>query len=106
MSVLRMIYLACAVAGTILPMWHILAWFAENDTGIAGMIAAWKANAATTGLLWDLTITAIALIVWIVAEVYVRRDYWVALICIPLIFLVGVSCAFPLYLFLRARPVK
>ncbi len=106
MSGLRMIYLAIAIAGTILPMWHFLAWFAENDTGISGMIDAWQVNAASTGLLWDLTVTATALIVWIIAEVYVRRDYWVALICIPLIFLVGVSCAFPLYLFLRARPVR
>ncbi|MCP5074114.1 MAG: DUF2834 domain-containing protein [Rhodobacteraceae bacterium] len=106
MSKLRMIYLALAIAGTILPMWHFLAWFAENETGVSGMIAAWQTNTASTGLFWDIAITAMALIVWIVAEVYVRRDYWVALICLPLIFLIGVSCAFPLYLFLRARPVK
>jgi hypothetical protein len=34
----------------------------------------------------------------------VRRN-WVALICIPATYMIGVSCALPLYLFLRSRPV-
>ena len=65
---------------------------------------AWDVNAATSGLVWDLTIAAIALTVFIVSEVAVRRN-WVALIAIPATFCIGVSCGLPLYLFLRSRPV-
>ncbi|MDA8747186.1 DUF2834 domain-containing protein [Litoreibacter sp.] len=104
MSVLRMIYLALAVWGTIHPMSWFLAWFNENGYSLSGMVAAWHANAASSGLVWDLTIAAIALTVWIIAEVWVRRN-WVALVAIPATFCIGVSCGLPLYLFLRTRPV-
>ncbi|MFT5000699.1 MAG: hypothetical protein ACI875_001704, partial [Planctomycetota bacterium] len=48
--------------------------------------------------------SALTLNVWILAETYVRKDYWV-LLCIPATYLIGVSCALPLFLFLRTRPV-
>jgi hypothetical protein len=54
--------------------------------------------------VWDLTIAAIALTIWIVAEVAARRN-WLALVAIPATFAIGVSCGLPLYLFLRTRPV-
>ncbi len=105
MSILRIIYLALAIAGTILPMSQFLAWSADNTLSIQNLIQAWTTNAAATGLYYDMLVTAASLTVWIIAEVYVRRDYWVALVCIPAIFVIGVSCAFPLYLFLRTRPL-
>jgi hypothetical protein len=43
-------------------------------------------------LVWDLTIAAIALTVFIIAEVAVRRN-WIALIAIPATFCIGVSAA-------------
>ena len=104
MSKLRMAYLALAVWGAVHPMAWFLAWFGANGFSISGMVDAWHANAATTGLTWDLTIAAIALTLWICAEVSVRRN-WTALIAIPATFCIGVSCGLPLYLFLRTRPV-
>jgi uncharacterized protein DUF2834 len=104
MSVLRMIYLGFAVLGTLLPMMAYLPWMQETGAGPLALIAAWKANGATTGLYYDLLISAFALNTWIVAETYIRKDYWV-LICIPVIYLIGVSAALPLFLFLRTRPV-
>lgn len=106
MSILRLIYLTLAIAGTIVPMRQFLLWSVDNAFSIQNLIAAWNTNFAATGLYYDMVITATALVIWIIAEVYVRRDYWVALICIPAIFAIGVSCAFPLYLFLRTRPIK
>jgi len=103
-SILRMIYLALATIGTIVPMLAYIPWMQENGVDIGNLIAAWKSNGATTGLYYDLLISAFALNIWIVAETYVRKDYWV-LLCIPAIYLIGVSCALPLYLFLRTRPV-
>lgn len=104
MSPLRMIYLALAVWGAIHPMYYFVQWFAANGVDLNGMVTAWHANAASSGLVWDLTIAAITLTVWIVAEVAVRRN-WLALIAIPATFGIGVSCGLPLYLFLRTRPV-
>ena len=104
MSPVRMIYLALAVWGAIHPMVYFVRWFAANGLDLSGMVEAWHANAATSGLVWDLTIAAIALTVWIVAEVAVRRN-WIALVAIPATFGIGVSCGLPLYLFLRSRPI-
>ncbi len=104
MSVLRMIYLALAVWGALHPMFWFVRWFGENGFDLGGLVAAWHVNAASSGLVWDLTIAAIALTVWILAEIAVRRN-WIALIAIPATFGIGVGCGLPLYLFLRTRPL-
>lgn len=103
-SPLRWAYLALAVWGAVHPMAYFVAWFGDNGLDLGGMITAWHANAATSGLAWDLTISAIALTLWILAEVAVRRN-WEALWAIPATFCIGVSCGLPLYLFLRTRPM-
>jgi len=105
MSMLRWIYLGLAIAGTIVPLVAVAPHVAANGAGPGPLIAAWKANPASTGLYYDLLISAIALNLWIVVETYVRRDYWV-LLCVPATWLVGVSCGLPLFLFLRSRPVS
>lgn len=103
-SPLRMVYLALAVWGAIHPMYYFVSYMRETGTGLGGLIDAWYVNASTTGLTWDLTIAAIALTVWILAEVWARRN-WTALVAIPATFCIGVSCGLPLYLLLRTRPV-
>lgn len=103
-SPLRMVYLGLAVWGAVHPMLWFLRYMQETGTGLSGLIDGWYVNASTTGLTWDLTIAAIALTVWILAEVYARRN-WVALLAIPATFCIGVSCGLPLYLFLRTRPL-
>ncbi len=105
MSPLRMIYLALAIWGAIHPMYYFLSYMNATGTGLTGLIDAWYVNASTTGLTWDLTIAAIALTVWIVAETWVRKN-WLALIAIPATFGIGVSCGLPLYLFLRTRNIN
>jgi len=105
MSILRMIYLALAIWGAIHPMYYFITWFQENTWSIMAMVDAWHVNAATSGLVWDLTIAAVTLTVWIIAEVTTRRN-WTALLAIPATFCIGVSCGLPLYLFLRSAPVR
>ncbi|QOL82945.1 DUF2834 domain-containing protein [Pseudooceanicola spongiae] len=104
MSPLRMGYLGLAVWGAVHPMAWFVSWFREQGLSLTGLLEGWHANAATSGLVWDLTIAAVALTLWILAEVRVRRN-WSALLAIPATFLIGVSCGLPLYLFLRTRPV-
>ncbi|MCJ7871691.1 DUF2834 domain-containing protein [Marinovum sp. 2_MG-2023] len=105
MSPLRWIYLALAVWGAVHPMLYLGQWGVAHGFDLGGLTAAWTVNAATTGLAWDLLIAAVALTVWCLAEVAVRRN-WIALLAIPATFLIGVSCGLPLYLFLRTAPVK
>ncbi len=105
MSLLRMIYLALAIWGAIHPMYYFVSWFAQNGVDIMAMVDAWHANAAASGLVWDLTISAIALTVFVAVEVAQTRN-WIGLIAIPATFCIGVSCGLPLYLFLRSRPVS
>jgi hypothetical protein len=103
MTPLRLIFLALAIWGAVHPMYWFVSHMRETGTGLPGLIDAWYVNASTTGLVWDLTIAAIALTVWILAEAVSRRD-WLSLVAIPAIFCIGVSCGLPLYLFLRSRP--
>lgn len=105
MSGLRMIYLALAIWGAIHPMYYFLSYMSETGTGLSGLIDAWYVNASTHGLVWDLTIAAIALTIWVIAETWVRKN-WLALVAIPATFCIGVSCGLPLYLFLRTRNVS
>lgn len=102
---MRLIYLALAIWGAIHPMYYFVTWFQANGWDLMAMVDAWHANAASSGLVWDLTIAAVTLTIWILAEVSVRRN-WGALIAIPATFCIGVSCGLPLYLFLRSAPVR
>ncbi len=102
MTPLRMTFLALALWGAVHPMYWFVTHMRETGTGLSGLIDAWYVNASTTGLTWDLTIAAITLTVWIVAET-VARKAWIGLIAIPATFCIGVSCGLPLYLFLRTR---
>jgi hypothetical protein len=104
MSPLRVIFLLLALWGAIHPMYYFVSWFLANGFDLMAMVEAWHANAASSGLVWDLTIAAVTLTVWILAEVAVRRN-WAALWAIPATFCIGVSCGLPLYLFLRSRPL-
>ncbi len=99
---MRWLFLALAIWGDIHPMFYFFQWFGENGYDLMAMVDAWHVNAATSGLVWDLTIAAVALTVWVIYESVRQRD-WLRLIAIPATFCIGVSCGLPLYLFLRMR---
>ncbi|WGW04700.1 DUF2834 domain-containing protein [Tropicibacter oceani] len=101
---LRHVWLALALWGAVHPMYYFLTFLSQNDWDIWVMIDAWYVNASTTGLTWDLTIAAITLTLWILAEVAVRRNV-IALLAIPATFCIGVSCGLPLYLYFRSKPL-
>ena len=100
---MRMIYLALAFWGAVHPMYYFVSWFQVEGLNLGLMVAAWHANAASSGLVWDLTIAATTLTVWILYEVSQTRNYG-HLISILAIFGIGVSCGLPLYLYLRTKP--
>ena len=99
---LRALWLILAIWGAIHPMYYFIGYMRETGTGLSGLIDAWYVNASTTGLVWDLTIAALTLTAWVLAESIARRN-WRGLLAIPATFCIGVSCGLPLYLYLRAR---
>lgn len=101
---MRIVFLLLAIWGAIHPMSYFIAWFQAEGFSLTRMVDAWHANAASSGLVWDLTIAAVSLTIWILYEVYKTKNK-LSLIAIPATFLIGVSCGLPLYLFLRGRVV-
>ncbi|MEL6793863.1 MAG: DUF2834 domain-containing protein [Pseudomonadota bacterium] len=99
---MRYVFLFLAVIGAIVPMYYFVSWFEEFGYDLGAMVEAWNVNDATTGLVYDLTIAAVALLVWIIYET-VTNKRWLNLIAIPATFCIGVSCGLPLYLYLRMR---
>jgi len=102
---MRWIFAALAVWGAIHPMYYFVSWFQANTWDIMAMVDAWHADDAASGLVWDLTIAAIALTVWVIYEA-VQTRRWVYLIAIPATFCIGVSCGLPLFVFLRLAPPR
>lgn len=101
---LRWLWLALALWGAVHPMFYFLRWMWTNGWSLSGLIDAWFVSDATRGLTWDLTIAAVTLTLWILAEVAVRRN-WSALLAIPATFCIGLSCGLPLYLWFRSRRI-
>jgi hypothetical protein len=99
---MRNVYLLLAVWGTIHPMYYFITWFQTNSWDILAMVDAWHVNTATSGLVWDLTIAAVSLTIWILVEAIKNRN-WLSLLAIPATYCIGVSCGLPLYLYLRSR---
>ncbi len=65
---MRILYLLLAIWGTIHPMYYFISWFLDNGWSIMAMVDAWHANAASSGLVWDLTIAAGSLAIWVIYE--------------------------------------
>jgi hypothetical protein len=101
---MRIVFLLLAIWGAIHPMYYFVTWFQAEGWSIMAMVDAWHVNAATSGLVWDLTIAAITLTLWIIVEAFQSKN-WLSLIAIPATFCIGVSCGLPLYLYLRGRIV-
>jgi hypothetical protein len=99
MTLLRAIYLALLIIGIITPWFYFYSWFAENGWSLSAMIDAWYVNDATTGLVYDLTISAIALTIWALVEAIGNRKP-LFLLVIPATYCIGVSAGLPLALFL------
>ena len=100
---MRHLFLGLAIWGAIHPMYYFITWFRAEGWSLGDMVQAWHVNAASSGLVWDLTIAATALSLWIVAEVIRNRKFF-HLIAIAATFGIGVSCGLPLYLYLRSAP--
>lgn len=99
---MRHVFLILAIVGAIVPMYYFVKWMEEFGYDLGAMVVAWNVNDATTGLVWDLTISAVALTLFVIWE-SAKSGRWLNLVAIPATFCIGVSCGLPLYLWLRSR---
>ena len=58
MSGLRIVYLILVVAGIVMPFRYFIPWFQVNGLDLGLLLEAWHANGATSGIVWDLTVSA------------------------------------------------
>ena len=100
MTPFRIVMIVLCVLGVVLPFRYFLPWLMANDWDLGAMVDAWHVNDASSGLVWDLTVAAVTLTVWIVWESVTRRR-WIGLLAIPATYMIGVSLGLPLYLLLR-----
>ena len=70
---MRTVFLLLAIWGAIHPMYYFITWFQAEGWDIMAMVDAWHVNAATSGLVWDLTIAAISLTIWVLMEATKNR---------------------------------
>ncbi len=99
---MRAVFLVLTIIGAVVPMYYFVSWFEVYGYDIGAMVEAWNVSDATTGLVYDLTIAAVTLTVFVIWET-MRNGKWLNLIAIPATFFIGVSCGLPFYLYLRSR---
>jgi uncharacterized protein DUF2834 len=104
--ILRSIYLALAIVAAIAKVQLFLQVPGDGDYGLMGIMQDWRLGLLYLVPVWEILIASAALTIWMLAEVYVRKDYWVAPVCIAATFGLGLSVGLPLYLYLRTRPVQ
>lgn len=94
-------YLAMAIIGTLVPWVFFGTFFAEHGADIPLFLRSLFANGAAGGFSADVLISILVFWVWSWHDARGQNvtGWWLIL---PASFLVGLSLAFPLYLYLRA----
>lgn len=90
------------VLGFVVPNVCLVIFFADEGFDLSSYFSLWTASTPSTQLLLDLSIAALAFLVWAAVEgprAKVKR-WWV---CIPATFLVGLCFGLPLFLLMRER---
>jgi len=97
---MKTVYLAGAVAGTLLPWLFFARFLAENGVAPGLFLSAVFATGPASGFAVDLLISCVLFWIWswCDAREHEVTGWWLT---IPAIWLVGLSLGLPLYLWLR-----
>ena len=94
---MQRLYLTLAVLGAFLPYTFFFHFFGSEDNGLGAFIAQLFATAPA-----DLLVSSLVFWIWSFREARARdMGGWWAYVAVNL--LIGLSCAFPLFLFQRER---
>ncbi|MEQ8859673.1 MAG: DUF2834 domain-containing protein [Pseudomonadales bacterium] len=96
---MKAVYLSLAVVGAVVPGAFFAAHFAGNGYGLIAFLEAVSATPAASGFAADVLISSVALWAFLFASGDGRRAWLI----VPLNLFIGLSCALPVYLYLRLR---
>ena len=97
---LKTLYLVLSIAGLVLPYWQFVPWMAANGLNFPLFFEQLFVNRISSFFAMDVAISSAVVLVFIAkegAKLGVRGRLWPVLA----VFTVGVSLAFPLFLYLR-----
>ncbi len=99
---MRNTYLSLAIAGTVLPYFFFTQFFLSGDTSLGAFTTQLFATPPAAGFTSDLLVTSLAFWVWSFREARTLKmpRWWIYVL---LNLAIGLSCAFPLFLYMRAR---
>lgn len=96
---MKTLYLLLAVAGAVVPYVFFLQHFSTAGFGLGDFLGALFVNGAAGGFTADLLISSA--VFWI--YLFSRGEGARALVFVVINLTIGLSCALPAYLYLRAR---
>ena len=99
---MKTLYLVLAIIGAVLPYAFFIQHFSSEGVSLPGFVAALFANPAAGGFTADLLFTSIVFWVFMVHQRSRGRGPG-PIIFIVLNLLIGLSCAFPAYIYARER---
>ncbi len=99
---MKAFYLVLAIVGAALPYGFFIQHFSNEGVSLSGFVAATFANAAAGGFTTDLLVTSAVFWVFMVHR-RKRGKGPNPILFIVLNLFIGLSCAFPAYLYARER---
>lgn len=99
------VFLIIAVLGIIAPYSQMPAMLADGEYSLIEHFSAVYASPETAFFGWDLAVTGIAFLAFLIIEIRKRKIpyWWIALLGT---FMVGISFGLPFFLFLRSRAAE
>ena len=99
---MKTLYLMFAIVGGVLPYVFFLRYFASEGVSLTGFVSALFVNSAAGGFTTDLLLTSF--IFWVFMFQQRSREKGPSpILFIVLNLIIGLSCAFPAYLYSRER---
>lgn len=102
---LKTLYLILCVIGAVLPYWQFLPWASQNGLSMAPFFHQLFANRISSFFGLDVLVSAAVLVVFMRSESSRLRitGRWLPILAL---LLVGVSLAFPMFLYMRERKLE
>lgn len=99
---MKRVYLFLAIVGAIVPYAFFFQHFSSEGVGLLGFVDAIFANPAASGFTADLLVTSAVFWIFMFHQ-RTRRNGPRPTLFIVLNLLIGLSCAFPAYLYAKER---
>ena len=95
---MRTVYLALAILGTVVPYGFFITHFQTDGLGLGTFVQALFVNGAAGGFTSDILISSAVFWIWVFRS-KARRPW----LYVVLNLAIGLSCAFPAFLYARER---